>query len=46
MEMNQGSCGCAPKVICPNCFLAKEIKRIHDTGLKEAEFDALTEEEL
>jgi len=46
MNMGNGSCACAPKLVCPNCFLAKEIKKIHDTSLKEAESDAETEEEL
>jgi len=28
--------------MCPNCFLAKEVKKIHETSYKEAEFDADT----
>ena len=41
-----GGCACAPKVLCPNCLLAKQIKRIHDTGSKEAIIDAALEENL
>ena len=44
--MDNGHCGCAPKIVCPNCFLAKQIKNIHENGFKEAESDALTEEKL
>jgi len=28
--------------MCPNCFLAKEVKKIHETSFKEAGFDAET----
>jgi hypothetical protein len=46
MGVDSSSCGCAPKIICPNCFLVKEIKNIHETSFREAEHDAETEDKL
>ncbi len=46
MGVESNSCACAAKIICPNCFLAKEIKNIHETSFKEAEHDAETEDKL
>jgi len=44
--MENEHCPCAPPVVCPNCLLTREIKKMHDSGYADAKLDQITNENL
>jgi|LauGreDrversion4_2_1035121.scaffolds.fasta_scaffold4432728_1 hypothetical protein len=45
-NMESETCPCAPRIGCPNCFMAREMKKMHNKSQEEAKADQLVEEKL